>query len=171
MNGIAALGMVMDYWKSRDSTAKDPSSEQILAVAKATGLTKRGGIWEKDQPKLAQQFGYAAELKAGATMDDLRRSIDAGVPPLVTFSVDGAGNPKKGFDRGHYAVVKGYFAKEGKEYVVASHGWPSAGTKVWDAKQFEESWKIYGDGTPPKGAKMITIHPQSHPAAAPANKG
>jgi type VI secretion system secreted protein VgrG len=157
--GLAALGMVTDFWKAKDSSNKAPSGDELLATAQKKGWTDTGGMWEHDLPKLAKEYGYAAEYKNGASMADLKKSIDAGVPALVTFSVDGVGEPKTGTDRGHWAVIKGYFTKDGKDYVVGSHGWSDATTKVWDAKQFEQSWASYGKGEIPPGAKMVTVHP------------
>jgi type VI secretion system secreted protein VgrG len=158
--GIAALGMVMDYWKAQGKDVKTPSGEDILKLAQDKGWTDTGGLWEDDNAKLAKAYGYEATYKAGATLGELKEEIGKGNPVLITFSVDnGAGDPKVGNDRGHYAVVHGFFEKDGKEYVVASHGWQGASKKVWEAKQFDDSWGSYmSKGPPPR--KMVVVTPK-----------
>ncbi len=155
--GLAALGMVMDYHKLSNPNAQTPNQDELLATAKKNGWTDTGGMWERDEAKLAQAYGYDASYTPNATMADLKQSVAEGVPPLVTFSVDGKGDPQKGTDRGHYAVIKGFMEKDGKEYVVAEHGWGGADNKVWEASKFEESWKTLNHGSSPmvkvKGVK------------------
>ncbi|MFO0593393.1 MAG: type VI secretion system tip protein TssI/VgrG [Polyangiaceae bacterium] len=155
--GLAALGMVMDYWKGKDAAQQAPSPDVILKTAQDKGWTTTGGMWERDEAKLAREFGYDAKHVPGATMADVKKAIDEGKPVLITFSVDNVGDPKDGKDRGHYAVIKGYFSKDGKDYVLAQHGWGSAKNKVWEEKAFESSWKSYNNSqmviVTPKGTK------------------
>jgi uncharacterized protein YvpB len=111
-------------------------------------------MWEYDTAKLAKEYGYDATYKPGGSLADIRKSIDEGKPVLTTFSVDQVGDPKQGTDRGHYCVVKGYFSKDGKDYVVAQHGWSSAKDKVWEASKFDESWNSLA------GRRMVVVTPK-----------
>ena len=86
-----------------------------------------------------------------------KKAIDEGKPVLITFSVDNVGDPKDGKDRGHYAVIKGYFSKDGKDYVLAQHGWGSAKNKVWEEAAFEKSWKSYNN------SQMVVVTPKVAP--------
>ena len=155
--GLAALGMVMDYWKAKDPKQPAPSPDVILKTAQDKGWTTTGGMWERDEAKLAKELGYDAKHIPGGTMADIKKAIDEGKPVLITFSVDNAGEPKDGKDRGHYAVIKGYFSKDGKDYVLAQHGWGSAKNKVWEQSAFESSWKSYN------GSQMVVVTPKGAP--------
>lgn len=152
--GIAALGMVMDYWHGKDEKNQAPDADTMLKKAQDQKYTDTGGMSVSDERDLARDYGYDAKIERGASLDDLKKSVGDGKPALVTFSVDKAGEPQKATDRGHYAVIKGFFTKDGKDYVVAQHGWSSAARKVWDAKVFEESWKAYSDGA------MVVVTPK-----------
>ncbi len=155
--GLAALGMVMDFWKLKDDKVQTPSADELLKKAQDKGWTTTGGMWERDEAKLAREYGYEAVHKGGASMDDIKKAIDEGKPVLITFSVDNVGDPKDGKDRGHYAVVKGYYSENGKDYVVAQHGWGSAKNKVWEQAAFEKSWKSYNN------SQMVVVTPKGAP--------
>ncbi|MEZ4293740.1 MAG: type VI secretion system tip protein TssI/VgrG [Polyangiaceae bacterium] len=155
--GLAALGMVMDYWKKKDDTLKAPPDTDLLKLAQDKGWTTTGGMWEKDEAKLAKELGYDAKHITGASMADIKKAIDEGKPVLITFSVDNVGDPKDGTDRGHYAVITGYFSKDGKDYVKAQHGWGSAKNKVWEEAAFEKSWNSYHN------KQMVIVTPKGTP--------
>ncbi|MBK8258629.1 MAG: type VI secretion system tip protein VgrG [Polyangiaceae bacterium] len=155
--GLAALGMVMDYWKGKDGSQQAPSPDVILKTAQDKGWTTTGGMWERDEAKLAREFGYDAKHISGGSMADIKKAIDEGKPVLITFSVDNVGEPKNGTDRGHYAVIKGYFNKDGKDYVIAQHGWGSAKHKIWEESAFEQSWKSYNN------KQMVIVTPKGTP--------
>jgi hypothetical protein len=155
--GLAALGMVMDFWKAKDSKLEAPPADDILKKAQDKGWTKTGGMWEKDEALLAKEFGYDAKHVSGGTMADVKKAIDEGKPVIITFSVDNVGDPKDGTDRGHYAVIKGYFSKDGKDYVVAQHGWGTAKNKVWEQDAFEKSWNSYHN------KQMVIVTPKGTP--------
>jgi len=155
--GLAALGMVMDYWKGKDPTQPTATPDEILKKAQDEGWTTTGGMWEKDEAKLAKALGYDAKHISGGSMADIKKALDEDKPVLVTFSVDNVGDPKNGTDRGHYAVIKGYFSKDGKDYVIAQHGWGSAKHKVWEQSAFEQSWKSYNN------SQMVIVTPKGTP--------
>lgn len=155
--GLAALGMVMDYWKAKDPKQPAPSPDVILKTAQDKGWTTTGGMWERDEAKLAKELGYDAKHISGGTIDDIKKAIDEGKPVLITFSVDNVGEPKDGTDRGHYAVIKGYFSKDGKDYLLAQHGWGTAKNKVWEQSAFESSWKTYNN------KQMVVVTPKVAP--------
>ena len=54
-------------------------------------------------------------------------------------------------------MIKGYFSKDGKDYVLAQHGWGSAKNKVWEQSAFESSWKSYN------GSQMVVVTPKGAP--------
>jgi len=155
--GLAALGMVMDYWKAKDATLLNPPDTELLKKAQDKGWTTTGGMWERDEAKLAKEYGYDSKHLSGATMADIKKALDEDKPVLITFSVDNVGDPKDGKDRGHYAVIKGYFTKDGKDYLVAQHGWGSAKNKVWEQSAFEKSWGSYNN------KQMVVVTPKGTP--------
>ena len=155
--GLAALGMVMDFWKSKDASLPAPPDTEILKLAQDKGWTKTGGMTTANETKLAKELGYDAKHISGGSIADIKKAIDEGKPVLITFSVDNVGNPKEGDDRGHYAVITGYETKDGKDYLVAQHGWPQAKGLSWEASAFEKSWKSYDNN------QMVIVTPKAKP--------
>lgn len=156
--GLYALGMVMDFFDVKDSTNLNPlvqasdatrrgahsrapdSQDLLFETAKASGYTTQGEMFHTAQlAQLARQFGYEATVTEEFTFEHLKASVDRGNPALVGFDVDDAGNPGN-FEglRAHWAVVEGYFEKDGVDYVVATHGWTGA-EYVWRASDLIDS--------------------------------
>lgn len=156
--GLYALGMVMDYWDRKNPGNKNPlvraedsvrwdshslapdTDQRLLDVARASGFTTQGEMFYAEQlAELARKFGYQASVKSGMTLDDIKACIDRDRPALIGFDVDSQGNPGLfGGKRAHWAVVEGYFQKDGVDYLVATHGWTGK-EYVWKAADFMAS--------------------------------
>lgn len=141
--GLYALGMVMDYWDDQDPRNQNPfvlrtdrlredshtrpadTRRRLFDVARARGYTTQGEMFYAHQlAKLAREFGYRATVNADFTLAELKACIDRGHPALIGFDVDNHGNPGQyGGMRAHWAVIEGYFRKDGVDYLVATHGW------------------------------------------------
>ncbi len=160
--GLYALGMVMDFWHQKDNanptvlvSDKDlggqgrnyndtPTSDQrMLDYVRDTGYTSAGEMFKaRDLAETASHFGYNANLYQDATLDNLYQVLDAGHPAIVAFDVDYRGNPGEfGGKRAHYAVIQGYFDEDGERYLIARHGWGGQKDYVWNATDFDASWK------------------------------
>jgi type VI secretion system secreted protein VgrG len=140
--GIAALGMVLDYWNTKDGALSHPPDTKILEDAVSRGWSKTGETSPQVRADLAKLYGYDATYMFNATIADLKKALAEGVPLIIGFNVDkGAGNPQwTDLNRAHAAVVKGFVTRDGKEYIVAQHGWPNAANKEWLVEDFQKSW-------------------------------
>lgn len=156
--GLYALGMVMDYWETRDpgsttvlvqesddfrtnshSLAPD-NHELLLDVAQKRGFTTEGEMFHAEQlAALAREFGYGAEVHEEFTLTTLLEVLDRKRPCLAGFDVDDDGNPGE-FEglNAHWAVLESHFEKDGERFLVASHAW-SGGEYVWKAEEFMKS--------------------------------
>ena len=173
--GLYALGMVMDYYDTIDPSRQNPlvqTSDQwrpdshtrphgpedrrgtLIDTAISLGFTTQGEMFTSDQlGLLAGQFGYRHQTVSDAHLTDIRSCIDRGHPALVAFDVDNEGNPALlNGKRAHWAVIEGYFEKNGVDYLVATHGWTGK-EYVWRAADFE--------------ASMRQLHESNFPAAPP----
>ncbi len=160
--GLYALGMVMDFWHQKDGSNptvlvsdKDlggqgrnyndapTSDERMLSYVRDTGYTSAGEMFKaRDLAETASHFGYTANLHQDATLEKLYKVLDAGHPAIVAFDVDYRGNPGEfGGKRAHYAVIQGYFDEDGERYLIARHGWGGQKDYVWNASDFDASWK------------------------------
>ena len=173
--GLYALGMVMDYWDKKnpanenplvedadvvrwDSHSAEPDThERLLDVAKRQGFTTQGEMFYADNmATLARDFGYQASVKSEMTLDDIKACVDRDHPALIGFDVDNSGNPGLfGGKRAHWAVVEGYFNKDGVDYLVATHGWTGK-EYVWKASDFMASVNQLDKSDFPAAPKDIT---------------
>jgi hypothetical protein len=156
--GLYALGMVMDYWDKKDSknlnplvrnedvvrwdshSAEPDTNSRLLDTARGKGFTTQGEMFYADQlGELARMFGYQATVKPNMTLDDIKACVDRDHPALVGFDVDNNGNPGLfGGKRAHWAVIEGYFQKDGVDFLVATHGWTGK-EYIWKAQDFMAS--------------------------------
>ncbi len=156
--GLYALGMVMDYWETRDSGSTTVLVQEsddfranshsmppdnhtlLLDVARTRGYTTEGEMFYAEQlAALAREFGYQAVVHEDFTLARLIEVLDRRRPCLVGFDVDDEGNPGE-FEglNAHWAVVESHFEKDGEPFLVASHAW-SGGEYVWKAAEFMKS--------------------------------
>lgn len=173
--GLYALGMVMDYWDKKNSKNLNPfvqssdavrwdshsvpadTKRNLFDVAKQKGFTKQGEMFHADQlATLAKDFGYNATTKDNMTLGDIKAAVDRNHPALVAFDVDQKGNPGlyEG-KRAHWAVIEGYFTKDGVDYLVATHGWTGK-EYVWKAEDFMASVNQLNTSDFPAAPKDIT---------------
>ncbi|MFN7133715.1 MAG: C39 family peptidase [Myxococcales bacterium] len=156
--GLYALGMVMDYWDRVDSKNLNPlvlkedrwrrtaynlppdTEKTLFDTARQRGYTTQGEMFTSAElGKLAGHFGYRYRTHSNAGLKEIKQVLDRGRPALVAFDVDHQGNPGLyNGKRAHWAVIQGYFEKDGVEYLVATHGWTGK-EYVWRAKDFERS--------------------------------
>lgn len=156
--GLYALGMVMDYWDDKDRRNKNPlvleadvvrwdshsrlpdTQLRLFEVAKHHGFTTQGEMFYADHmATLARSFGYQASVKSELTLDDIKACVDRDHPALIGFDVDNSGNPGLfGGKRAHWAVIEGYFQKDGVDFLVATHGWTGK-EYIWKAADFMAS--------------------------------
>lgn len=156
--GLYALGMVMDYWDDKDQRNKNPlvlegdvvrwdshsrlpdTQLRLFEVAKHQGFTTQGEMFYADHmATLARSFGYQASVKSELTLEDIKACVDRDHPALIGFDVDNSGNPGLfGGKRAHWAVIEGYFQKDGVDYLVATHGWTGK-EYIWKAADFMAS--------------------------------
>ena len=173
--GLYALGMVMDFWDKRDPKNTNPlvrtedvlrwdshtqapdTQLRLLDVAKAKGYTTQGEMFYAHQlASLARSFGYSARTRANMTLDDIKACVDRKHPALVGFDVDNSGNPGLfGGKRAHWAVIEGYFQKDGVDYLVATHGWTGK-EYIWKASDFMASVNQLDKSDFPAAPKDIT---------------
>jgi hypothetical protein len=185
--GLYALGMVMDFWDSKDSKNLNPlvqdgdkirwdaknrpadTAKELLPSALKDGYTTKGEMFTADQlGKLATEFGYQYKLTQNASLKDLQAALKRGHPVLVAFDVDFQGNPGRyGGERAHWCVVEGMFTKGGEKYVVAKHAWDGK-DRVWNASDLLESmsqlhhsdfWGGEKDISAMLDDKMVEVYP------------
>ena len=158
--GLYALGMVMDYWETRDPASttvlvqesddfranshsmKPDTHTLLLDVARQRGYTTEGEMFYATQlAALAKEFGYEATVHEDFTVDILIKALQQNRPCLVGFDVDDEGNPGQ-FEglNAHWAVIESHFEKDGEQYLVASHAW-SGGEYVWKVADLMQSTK------------------------------
>lgn len=156
--GLYALGMVMDYWETKDpasTTALVQESDDfrtnshslapdthtmLLEVARQRGYTTEGEMFYAEQlAALAREFGYQAVVHENFTLETLLAALDKKRPCLAGFDVDDDGNPGE-FEglNAHWAVIESHFENDKMRFLVASHAW-SGGEYVWKAEEFMKS--------------------------------
>lgn len=173
--GLYALGMVMDYWDDLDAGNQNPlvqdsdvvrwdshsrpadTQTRLFDLAKERGFTTQGEMFfAENMAKLARAFGYRAVVKGDISLADIKACVDRKRPALVAFDVDHSGNPGLyGGKRAHWAVIEGYFEKDGADYLVATHGWTGK-EYVWKAADFMASVNQLDASDFPAAPKDIT---------------
>jgi Peptidase_C39 like family len=134
--GTTALASVLSYW------GQPTTHEQIDAGIRHFDLFSAPDALVG----YARAHGLRAELKNGATLEDLAHMVDQGCPPMVVVDPDGSANANL-----HYLTVKGYSRDEsGKisSVVVADSG--DGADHRLSAREFTEKWsnaKLGGVGT------------------------
>jgi predicted double-glycine peptidase len=97
--GPASLATVINYWYGKTGAAKSLTPEAIGGEIYSPSAR---GVLGIDLELYARKQGFQARQIAG-TIDELKNSLDRGVPPIVLvdygFSL---------YQRNHFMVVKGY---------------------------------------------------------------
>ncbi len=134
--GTTSLASVLSYW------GQPTTHEQIDAGIRHFNLFSAPDALVG----YARANGMRAEVKDGATLEDLAHMVDQGCPPIVLIDPDGGANANL-----HYLTVKGYTRDEsGKisSVVVADSG--DGADHRLSAQEFSEKWsapKLGGVGT------------------------
>jgi len=141
--GAAALQAVLCYWGIE---AREDS------LMRALGTNEEAGTSPDNILRVAGECGLQASIREGMTLEDLERSVRAGIPVIADIQAwrdaPEAGFPWAGeWEDGHYVIVLG--VDERNVYVED----PSLlGTRgVIPRAEFVERWHDY-EGAPPRDA-------------------
>lgn len=103
----------------------------------------RNGTWQNKLERYFRRRGFYTESKEGATMTDLRRSLNDGMLPIVLYQGSGTKREMDRYKSGHYSVVAGI----GTKYIYLldpgvdkDHG-DGIGWQVAEIPNFEERWR------------------------------
>lgn len=87
--GPSSLKMVLGYYGVRKSER---------ALARLSGATRTKGVEASGLAKAARRLGFNAVIKDRATLSDIKKFIEKGIPVIVDWFSN---------DDGHYSVVVG----------------------------------------------------------------
>ena len=107
--GPTALATVMDYWYGKAGTDKRTDPEQIAAAIYSPSA---GGVLGLDLEQYARKQGFDTEQYSGS-LDDLRRRVDRGVPPIIFVDYG-----VLSYQVNHFMVVTGY----AKGHIIVNSG-------------------------------------------------
>jgi len=95
--GTTSLASILDYFNPGSPVAKHQAIDQAI---------RRGDMFSSPEElmRFAQDNGYRASHKSGASLDDIRKMLDQGVPVQVMVDPDGNGSDTTL----HYVAVTGY---------------------------------------------------------------
>ena len=85
--GPASLKMVLSYYGTEVTESE---------LAEATNCTPEKGVEIDDMRKGVEKYGYRGEVKDFAEFDDIKSSLEEGIPVIVAWFSE---------DDGHYSVV------------------------------------------------------------------
>jgi len=101
--GVAALQSILYYYG--DEFREDRLAEKVKAGPE-------WGTGYRDIIEFAKSLGYDAFAKTGWTLQEVKHSIDKGIPVMVAFQAWSEETEKRPWkerkDDGHYAVIVGY---------------------------------------------------------------
>jgi L-aminopeptidase/D-esterase-like protein/predicted double-glycine peptidase len=103
--GVASLQSIMRYYG--EEIREDNLSKEL-------GTTPEDGTECERIAQLAKDKGYQVDMKTGADIGDLKRSIDKGIPAIVAIQAwndDPKTDYSNDWEDGHYAVAIGYDRK------------------------------------------------------------
>lgn len=166
--GFYAAGMVLAHFRGEKDfdVAAEGRALGLRDKAIAKGRTTDGFVTMENLARTVRGTGaYATRTTSNAKVDDLVRSLEAGIPPIVLFPVEkdpksaNYGGPRAtepaGENLGHFAVIEGVFTDDqGRRWIVAQHGW-RAEPYVWSEEEFAQSWGV-------RGSHMLEIKPRKN---------
>jgi len=97
--GPTALAIVMDYWHIKTGGGKWVTPEE---VASSIYSPSARGVLAIDLEIYAQKHGFATEQYSGG-LDDLKKRIDRGTPPIIFVDYGFLS-----YEANHFMVVTGY---------------------------------------------------------------
>ena len=90
MCGPASLEIVLKYYGRQ---------EKQHELKKLLGSTYLNGTMNKDMIRVSRALGFKVKYKINSSMDEIRKLISKGIPPIVSWFTPEGGS--------HYSVVKG----------------------------------------------------------------
>lgn len=138
--GPAALKMVLAYYGVRKSERE---------LARLSGAVRTRGAEAPGLARAARRLGFKARIKDRATLGDIKKFVDKGIPVIVDWFSG---------DDGHYSVVVGI--RESTIYLQD----PELGkVRKMDAKTFLRVWFDFpGDALRSKNSlilrRMLAVH-------------
>jgi predicted double-glycine peptidase len=148
--GTTSLANVMTYWGS--PRTHEQIDKSIRAFDMFTAPDKL--------VEYARDNGMRAELKNDATLDDITKMVDQGVPPMVLMDPDGDNNAGL-----HYVTVSGYNRDaNGKVTDVVIADSATGRRYTMGAEEFQKKWdnlKMANVGTGLNNV-MITVVPRDN---------
>ena len=146
--GASALQAIMSYW------GKDVDEAELMQLL---GTTPEDGTYPEDIVRVAREFGFAADLRSGLTLEDVRRATDRGEPVMVLGQVWLSGRADDHaladeWDCGHWFIALAV----DDEYVYIEDPYVRLGKGFLPHAQFEERWHnvMGGDISKPKQLRV-----------------
>lgn len=141
--GPASLKMVLAYYGVRKSER---------ALARLSSATRSQGVEAPRLAKAARRLGFNALIKDRATLSDIKKFINKGIPVIVDWFSN---------DDGHYSVVVGVTPR-----TICLQDPEIRGVRKMDIKTFKRVWFDFpGDMLRSKNAvilqRMLVIYPQA----------
>ncbi len=139
--GPVSLKMVLAYYGLRKSERE---------LARLAGATRSQGVEAPALEKVARRLGFAARIKDRATLADIKKYLNKGIPVIVDWF---------SHDDGHYSVVVGLT----KDTIYLQD--PEIGRiRTMDTKIFKRVWFDFpGDILRSKSAvilqRMLVVYP------------
>ena len=155
-----ALRMVSMHWRSigHDVTAIPVDDRSAFATGDAIAYARdvlgkkdarQSGINFEQARKIGEHYGFAVDVRSGASMHDLLDAVRNGTPPIVKFYCCENGKPSTEVTRladgtiapfFHAGVIEGI--DENRGLVIIKHAWNRKQPFVVPIAEFEKSWKL-----------------------------
>ncbi|MDD1742807.1 MAG: C39 family peptidase [Methanotrichaceae archaeon] len=147
--GAAALQAVLRYW------GKDLDETELMMLLKTS---PESGTYPQDIVRVASDLGFQAEYKENLTLEEVKKSIDEGVPVIVLGQAwrsreDSKKAPEDEWADGHYLVLLGM----DDNYVYLEDPYVKRGKMYATRKRFEKQWHNIRALTPSDTTKQMHL--------------
>jgi predicted double-glycine peptidase/uncharacterized membrane protein len=144
--GAAALQAVLRYW------GKDLDEPELMRLLKTSPET---GTYPQDIVRVARDLGFQAEFRENLTLEDVKKSIDEGIPVIVLGQAwrsqeDSKKAPEDEWADGHYLVLLGI----DENYVYLEDPYVKRGKVYVTHQRFEKQWHNIRGLTPSDTTKQ-----------------
>jgi len=149
--GAACFQAVMRYWGGEDM-----GEGQFIELLNTTlGETAHKGTTPNNIVRGAEKMGFRAEIRENLTLDDLKKSIEEGVPVIVEGQAWKDENQSWEMnENGHYMVVIGVDDKN----VYLEDPWILGSRGYIPHDEFIERWHDFNYESPTEDKKRRIIH-------------
>ncbi|WP_440948320.1 C39 family peptidase [Methanosarcina sp. T3] len=149
--GASCFQAVVSYWGG-----KDMGEGQFIELVNTTlGETDRKGTTPSGIVEGAEKMGFRAEIRENLTLDDLRDSINKGVPVIVRLQAwKNADQSWEMNASSHYMVVIGIDSKN----VYFEDPWILGNRGYIPHDEFIERWHTFSYASPTADKKTNMIH-------------